>query len=123
MKKSWKSPVYGFFNEVAAISYENGRRCIEFMCSSTTCPKNLLGIRRFCDTLDRNSTGNMKRHAEVCFGKELVNSSLNSDIETVRKALLKKKDGSITAMFQAKGKGVVTYSNMAMTKAESRYVA
>lgn len=106
-----------------ALSYEGGRPYVEFICSSTTCKaKNGPAVRRYCDTKDKNSTGNMKRHAANCWGEDLVNDSLNSDIESVRKALSKRKDGSITAMFEARGKGVITYSNTPMTKAESWYV-
>lgn len=122
MKKSWNSPVYAFFNKTVTLAYEQGRPYVEFICSANVCKAKKRGVRRFCDTKDNNSTGNMIRHASACWGREVVDSSLTSDIESVRKGLANKKDGSITAMFEARGKGVVTYSNTAMTKAESRCV-
>lgn len=105
-----------------SISYKNGHKYVEFTCSSTVCKENGV-IQQFCDTSDRNSMGNMRHHAVTCWGKETVDGSINSDIKSVRKGLSQKKDGSITAMFEDKGKGVITYSNVAMTKSESRYIA
>lgn len=60
----------------------------------------------------------MGRHAKKCWGEETVNKSASSDVEGVQKGLTLKKDGSITAAFQAKGKGIVTYSMTPLTKEE-----
>lgn len=123
MRKSWTSPIYGFFDEKVIFTYEQGRPYVEFTCSAHICKaRNGRGVRRFCDTKDKNSTGNMKRHATTCWGDETVTESLNSDIPSVRKTLEKRRDGTITALFEPKGRGVVTYSNTALTKAESRCV-
>lgn len=123
MRKSWTSPIYGFFNPVVVISHTGGRPYIEFVCSAKTCKgSGGAGVRRFLDTKDKGSTGNMKRHATRCWGEETVNNSLTSDVEGVRKGLATKKNGSIIAAFEAKGKGVVSYSMTPLTKVEIRYV-
>lgn len=122
MRKSWVSYIYGFFNHDVALSYVDRRPYVEFICSANTCKaRNGRVVRRFLDTKDKGSTGNMKRHAVTCWGEETVANSSASDIEGVRKGLAMKRDGSITAAFQAKGKGVVTYSMTALTKEEIRY--
>lgn len=121
MGRTWTSYIYGFFNKEAAFNTENGRPYVEFTCLAKICrAKGGRGVRRFLDTKDRGSTGNMKRHAERCFGIETVKKGAGSDIDGVRKGLALKKDGSIVAAFDPKGKGVVTYSLTPLTNAEIR---
>lgn len=120
MQKQWLSPVYGFFEKEVPIGRLGRRPYVEFKCLSRTC--KVLGglVRRFLDTTDRSSTSNLKRHAEKCWGEETVQQCFTSDIEGVRKGITLKRDGSITAAFQPKGHGVVTYSLRPLTNGDVR---
>ncbi len=77
-------------------------------------------MRRFLDTKDRASTGNMKRHAIRCFGQTVVDGSMSSDAAKVRQGLAKFREGTIPAVFEARGNGVVTYKTQALTKVDVR---
>jgi hypothetical protein len=95
-----------------------------FECAATNC-KGRTGrdVRRFLDTSDAKSTGNMQKHAKICWGAETVaaadaTKSLVGAREVLAKAKL--KDGSITAEFVRIGKGKVTYSHRQHTKTEAR---
>jgi hypothetical protein len=95
-----------------------------FECAATNC-KGRTGrdVRRFLDTSDAKSTGNMRKHAKICWGAETVaaadaTKSLVGAREVLAKAKL--KDGSITAEFVRIGKGKVTYSHRQHTKTEAR---
>ena len=78
-------------------------------------------MQRFLDTMDRKSTSNLKHHATVCWGAETVNKALyvKVDIEMARKTLGNLKDGSVTAAFERKGKGKVSYSHRQHTKTQT----
>lgn len=95
-----------------------------FECAAGTC-KGRTGrdVRRFLDTGDAKSTGNMRKHAKICWGAETVaaadaTKSLVGAREVLSKAKL--KDGSITTEFVRIGKGKVTYSHRQHTKTEAR---
>jgi hypothetical protein len=119
----WTSPIYAFFGPIPDITYDDkGRRAHEFRCTATHCKGKRI-VRRFLDTTDRASTSNLKRHAIVCWGSTIVNDALEAkvNIESARQTLgSMMKDGSITASFQRKGKGKVSYSHRQHTKAETR---
>ena len=85
-------------------------------------------VRRYLDKADRNSTSNMHKHAKNCWGEENVSKALETkgelSINDVRKSLSQAKlhDGSITASFERKGKGSVTFSTRQHTYMETRLV-
>jgi hypothetical protein len=84
-------------------------------------------IKRYLDTGDRKSTGNLRKHAKLCFGEEAVAvADLGNDINTTHATLLKNPDllrtGLLTALFEQKGKDGVTYSHQQHTKTETKYV-
>lgn len=123
LRKSWTSPIYGFFTPDPIFHEVNGCRCVEFVCGANFCKKkgaNQRWVRRFLDTTDRASTSNLRRHARKCWGKEIVECSLQSDVATMRNGLGNQKDGSLPAAFKAKGKSVVTYSTRLLTKTDVR---
>ena len=123
MQQSWTSGVYGFFDKNAVMGKLEGRPYLEFRCLASVCrASGGQHIRRFLDTKDKGSTGNLSRYAERCWGEQVVKDAKKSDIESVRKAVSTQRDGTITAAFKAKGHGVVTYSNSPLTKADVRYV-
>lgn len=122
MKKSWTSPIYGFFKEDPVVGTDDhGRPYHKFICLARSC-KGTKGpaIRRYLDTKDRTSTRNMKRHAEWCQGEKLVKGSMNSDAMKVRQGLARMKDGSLKAAFEVRGSGVMSYSLSALTKIDVR---
>ena len=107
----------------------DGRRVHEFECTASHCKghgKNPRIVRRYLDTSDRNSTGNLRKHARLCWGNDILRSADDcGDMDSAREGLdkaRKLKDGSITAAFERKGKGKVTFSHRQHTKAETRFV-
>jgi hypothetical protein len=128
LAEDWTSPIYAFFGAIPDVTYINDRQVHEFRCSAKACKaKGANGriVRRYLDTTDRNSTSNLKRHAIVCWGAETVGKALDAKvgIEEARALLEGLKDGSVTAAFERKGKGKVSYSHRQHTKAETRYLS
>jgi hypothetical protein len=131
MAKDWTSPIYGFFQPRPTIEVVEGRRCHEFKCAAPLCKgkgQRARIVRRYLDKADRNSTSNMHKHAKTCWGEEIVSKALETKgdltIDDVRKSLANAKlhDGSITAAFERKGKGVVTFSTRQHTYMETRLI-
>jgi len=121
------SPIYAFFQPTPSIAIVDGRRVHEFHCSATNCKgrgKQPRVVRRYLDTTDRNSTGNLRKHARQCWGEEILQGADScGDIDSTREGLVKAKklrDGSITAAFERKGKGKVTFSHRQHDKTETR---
>ena len=130
LSKEWVSPIYAFFHPIPSIVDVDGRRVHEFRCSASNCKgrgKNSRIVRRYLDTSDRNSTGNLRKHARQCWGDEiLLGADTCGDIDSTREALAKAKklkDGSITTAFERKGKGKVTFSHRQHDKTQTRFVA
>jgi hypothetical protein len=72
---------------------------------------------------DAKSTGNMHKHVKTCWGDEVLDAANEAkDVGEVRTKIVKsiQRSGSITAAFERKGKGKVTYNHRAHTKAETR---
>lgn len=81
-------------------------------------------VRRYLDTSDSKSTGNLRKHAKICWGAETVAAADETrNVDSAREALKKVKDGSITEAFERLGKGKVTYSHRQHTSAQTRYVS
>jgi hypothetical protein len=120
--KLWNSPVYAFYGEVF-IEHVNGRISHSFLCAKPGCK---VAIRRYQDKGDAKSTSNLWNHIRSCWGQLALDAAQKmanrADChKNVVKNLL--KNWSITAAFESKGKGKVTYSNIAHTKAETRWVS
>lgn len=68
----------------------------------------------------------MHKHAKICWGGEIVGKALETKneltINEVRRSLsnAKMQDGTITAMFERKGKESVTFSMKQHTYTETR---
>lgn len=106
-----------------------GRRVHEFNCTASSCKgrgRYPRIVRRYLDTSDRNSTGNLRKHARLCWGDETVLSAdACGNKNTVRDGLAKAnklKNGSIAVAFERKGKGKITFSHRQHTNAETRFV-
>jgi len=107
----------------------DGRRVHEFTCTALGCKgrgREPRKVRRYLDTTDRNSTGNLRKHARLCWGIEnIAGADACGNLNNARVALnnaKKLKDGSITAVFKRKGKGKLTYSHRQHDKAQTRFV-
>jgi hypothetical protein len=129
LAKDWTSPIYAFFHPCPTVETVNGRRCHEFICAAQYC-KGKGGrarvVRRFLDTSDAKSTGNLWKHARMCWGTEIVEQADGAkDISSIRTGLAAAKtlkNGSITASFQPQMKGKMTYMSRQYTYKEARYV-
>lgn len=107
---SWSAAVYAFYNPVPKIEYIDGCRMHTFKCSSPRCK---VRIRRYLDTKNALSTLALRRHAEKCWGIEVVNAAKEAaSPHEARKEVVTGIlcTGSITTHFQRK-EGQVTYSH------------
>jgi hypothetical protein len=116
-----------FFNSIPSIEYIKERRVHVFECNAKHCKGKGNGrmVRRYLDTTDAKSTGNLRKHARVCWGDEaVVAADQTRDVRTARDALEKMstKDGSILEAFGRVAKSKVTYSHRQHTKTETRCV-
>lgn len=120
LQKEWTSPIYAFFESDPIITEIDGRRVHEFKCMARGCKQR---VRRYLDKKDARSTGNMRKHVRSCWGAAVLEAAGQAkDAQEVRDKIVKSvlRDGSITAAFERKGKGNVTYSHRQLTKAETR---
>ncbi|KAH9849694.1 hypothetical protein C2E23DRAFT_686221, partial [Lenzites betulinus] len=121
LRKRWTSAIYAFFSPEVDIVYKNGRRAHVFSCAKSSCDYT---TRRYLDTGDR-STGNMRKHAESCWGEEAVERAMQTGCpEKAREVVVKSilETGRISTYFTRKGKAAVTYSHMQHTRHETRIV-
>ncbi|KAI0757810.1 hypothetical protein C8Q80DRAFT_1061563, partial [Daedaleopsis nitida] len=119
MMEKWDSPIYAFYHSRPRIEYVKGRRVHTFKCAARGCKVQL---RRYLDSRDRSSTGNLRRHARSCWGNDAVNAACEAvDLKEARQKVVEGilHDGSITASFERK-KGAVTFSHRPHTRAEMR---
>ncbi|KAJ3513595.1 hypothetical protein NLJ89_g2859 [Agrocybe chaxingu] len=124
LKKEWNSPIYVFFKSTPAIEYINDRRVHVFECAAKhCCGRNGRHVRRYLDTGDAKSTGNLRKHTKLCWGDEAVAAGDKTrDVHAAREALAGMKDlnGSITSAFERVARSKVTYSNRQHTTTETR---
>ena len=125
LMKDWTTPIYAFFKPTPLIEHIDGRCCHVFQCMVKACKHKLRGVRRFLDTGDAKSTGNLRKHAKRCWGDDVVaTADKATNANDVRRTTVKGAldPQSITAAFERKGKGKVTFSHRQHTKTEARYV-
>ncbi|KAG0702816.1 hypothetical protein DFH29DRAFT_982210 [Suillus ampliporus] len=106
--------IYAFFRPVPTVEYVNGCRCHTFQCATKHCKVKSRGVRRFLDTTDAKLTSNMRKHAKKCWSNEVVASAdkAASTNEVCNATLKGTVDLElITAAFERKGKGKVTFSH------------
>ncbi|KAF8124115.1 hypothetical protein EV363DRAFT_1178463, partial [Boletus edulis] len=109
LQKEWTSPVYTFFDPIPAIRKINGHHVHEFTCSAHGCK---VKVRRYLDTLDARSTSNMRKHVKGCWGTDALEAADSAkDVDEARTKIAGSilRDGSITAAFERKGKGKISY--------------
>jgi hypothetical protein len=115
-----------FFKPTPSIEYIKEHRVHVFECAAKHCKGRGNGrwVRRYLDTSDAKSTGNLQKHARTCWGAETVAAADETrNVDAAREALNKVKDGSITEAFERIGKAKVTYSHRQHTTAQARYVS
>ena len=84
-------------------------------------------VRRYLDTSDGKSTSNLRRHAKICWGDDIVAGADAAKAHGAAREVVEKSltipDRSIAAMFErVKGDGkVTTYSHKQHTRTEARY--
>jgi hypothetical protein len=120
LSKEWKSPIYAFYKPIPNVAKVKGRPCHEFMCAARGCKYT---SRRYLDTKDKASTGNLIKHAKSCWGDEAWKAANECNNATDARATVTnpiRKSGSITASFKRCGKGKVTYSHRMHTKSETK---
>ncbi|KAI0685384.1 hypothetical protein C8T65DRAFT_592366 [Cerioporus squamosus] len=113
--EDWTSVLYAFFKPIPKIEYVNGRCTHAFKCLAQPCKvqKSKGYAWRFLNKGDRTSTSGLKRHAEKCFGVDVMRAAMEvGDIKGVREQIVdpirKSRPGTITMHFQCK-KGQVSY--------------
>jgi hypothetical protein len=115
--------VYAFYNPIPEIAYVDKRRCHEFKCGARGCKYT---SRRYLDTKDKASTGNLVKHAKSCWGEDAWRAA--EQCKSAADARTKvtgpiASSGSITTSFKRNGNGSVTYSHRMHTRTESRSVS
>ncbi|KAI1783386.1 hypothetical protein LXA43DRAFT_903694 [Ganoderma leucocontextum] len=119
MRKSWDSIIYAFYEAVPEVKYIDNRRVHSFKCANRGCSRH---INRYLDTKDATSTSNMRRHAQSCWGADIIKAAEAAlNIDEVRENIVQSilTTGTITSHFERK-KGAVTYRNRPHTTAETR---
>jgi hypothetical protein len=120
LSKEWTAPIYVFFKPDPIIEYIGTHRAHMFQCAVKSCKHKSRGVQRFLDKGDACSTGNLRKHAKKCWGKDVVEAAdEDSEVRTTT-AQSASNPGSITTAFEWKGKGRVTYSHKQHTTTESR---
>ena len=124
MKAKWTSGVYQFFKaDVKTLTNDDGRKFQQFDCNAPRgCKKKsgFKGVRRFQTTVkgdphsDRSSTSNLKKHADGCWGKDVVKACLKGDSDAPR-------NGNIFSSFARAGQRPVKVTHRAHTEPETRY--
>jgi hypothetical protein len=82
-------------------------------------------VRCYLDTTDQNSTGNLRKHMQLCWGEEAICGVDDCDLKSAREGVARvknQKDGSLTTAIDWKGQGKVTYSHRQHSKAQTRFV-
>ncbi|KIM70400.1 hypothetical protein SCLCIDRAFT_100751 [Scleroderma citrinum Foug A] len=117
-KNKRNSPIYAFFEKPKVIK-QGGHPAHEFKCSRQGCAGR---VRRYLDTKDAGSTGNLRKHARSCWGVAVVNAADSAaSADEVHKVIIPNilKDGSIAVAFKLK-KGATTYSHHQHTREETK---
>ena len=114
------SLVYAFFDPILIICEIDKHYGHEFKCQAHACKAK---ICQFLDTKDAWSTGNMQKCVKSCWdGDVLGKANATKDAKEVCMKIVGSilQTRSITAAFERKGKGKMTYSHQQHTHAKAR---
>jgi hypothetical protein len=121
LSTKWTSFAYAFYGQPSVVYDKNGRRGHAFPCGKKNCSHKVI---RYLESKDGSSTSNMIKHARTCWGADAVNAAREAkDLAEARESVVNKyyqKDGTITASFQVKGKGKITYRHKQHSRSETR---
>ncbi|KAG0691749.1 hypothetical protein DFH29DRAFT_819015 [Suillus ampliporus] len=120
LMKEWTSLIYAIFDPTPIILTIDKRCAHVFKCMAKGCQ---VCVRRFLDKKDACSTGNMRKHVKIFWGKEVLQAA--DQAKNAKEVQMKivpgvLHNGSITASFERKGKGQVTYSHWQHTRTEMK---
>jgi hypothetical protein len=116
LQKEWNTPMYSF-KLMPTLGYMGGWWFHTFECLAKPYKgkgRNPQIVSWFLDKKDAKSTGNLWKHAKVCWGNEMVQAGDNmKDVVAAWEAVQKNqlKDGLLTAAFERLGKGKALYSH------------
>ena len=116
LRRGWGSPIYSFFSPDVKIGYENGRKYHFFKCNARVCKNPRGGQRRYLDTSDKTSTGNLKTHAVKCFSQAAIDAAMKGTDNN------EQPDGSIYSVFGRQGSQPVSVTHKAHSDVQIRYV-
>lgn len=123
MKRGWRSNVYGFFSADVKIQMKKGQKATVFTCMNN--PKcGGTKIHRYLDTADRNSTGNLLKHATGCWGNKVHEAVMGAkDPTEARNNIIKPylRSRRITTFFERKDMNIPVYSALPMSHQEIWY--
>ncbi|KAI1782437.1 hypothetical protein LXA43DRAFT_905787 [Ganoderma leucocontextum] len=124
LMRGWVAPIYAFFEPRPTIEYKGGRRSHLFKCAKKNC-KAKEGVRRYLDTQDSTSTSNMRRHVERCWGSDALKiAQALGNAEDAWDQIFEKvlREVPLTAHFERKKGGHVSYMHRNFTKPETRFL-
>ena len=119
-KNECNSPIYAFF-EAPRLVNQKGCPAHKFKCSRQGCAAT---VRHYLDKKDAGATGNLHKHAKVCWGGAAMDAADNAaSADEACKAIIPNilKDGSIAVAYKLK-KGTTTYSHCQHTHEQTKYV-
>jgi hypothetical protein len=126
MAFTYKAPIYAFYHPDPTVEVVDGRECEVFKCAASPCKYPSRYVRRFQDTKDAKSTGNLRKHALRCWSEEaLAQAYKAASADDVRKSGILASgqlSEAIDVHFTRTGKGQVTYSHRQHTATEARSV-
>ncbi|KIL55995.1 hypothetical protein M378DRAFT_89995, partial [Amanita muscaria Koide BX008] len=128
LSKKWNTSIYAFFKRRPTIEYKGKDRIHAFECIATSCKgkgKNQRFVRRNLGTRNSTSTSNLRKHAILCWGKEVVEATSQAKSVDDARTVLKGKqsnlrDGTIVLEFEHMGHGKEKYSHRPPLKIETR---
>ena len=111
-----------FYEALPDVQYVEGHCAHVFVCAAKSCTYKCC---HFLNCPDHSSTGNLIKHVTSCWGKAAYEVAkacqhVNDAHESVVKPLT--TTGTITAAFEQKGKGKVSYRHRQHTKKETKSV-
>jgi hypothetical protein len=118
--KDWVSPIYAFFKPVLEINMIDGRAAHTFKGTARGCRTR---IRRFLDTKDARSTGNMRKHVKKCWGEDVLSAADDAkNAVNARTTIVEpfKRNGSISEAFKQKRQGAAIFSHRQHTRTETK---
>ncbi|KAF8805491.1 hypothetical protein BYT27DRAFT_7192513 [Phlegmacium glaucopus] len=115
LQKDWTAPIYAFFKPTPTIEHIGGRRVHVFECIAETCKargRKARQVNRYLDKADARSTSNLRKHAKMCWGTDIVEAAdRTKNIETTRSIVagIVSRNSSFSSVIEGAGKGKLSY--------------